>query len=80
MRRSHWIEEPTLVRTPDNTPMFNLYSTLWSVDQVTWSEDSAPVTLEMRRYPGRLPPVQLVLCPSENRAVVFYFLLTVEKI
>ena len=45
MRRSHWIEEPTLVRTPDNTPMFNLYSTLWSVDQVTWSEDSAPVTL-----------------------------------
>jgi hypothetical protein len=49
------------------------------VDKTTWSDDGSSVTLDMRRYPGTLPPVQLVLYPSENRGVVHYFDQKVEE-
>ncbi len=73
MRMSHWVMEPQLRSVSDLDPLFDLFGSGWSVDKTTWSQDGASVTLDMRRYPGRIPPVELVLYPSEKRAVVHYF-------
>ncbi|MCC6413725.1 MAG: hypothetical protein IT270_18905 [Saprospiraceae bacterium] len=73
MRMSHWVYEPFLMALNQEKSLFDLNNTGWSVDKTTWSDDSASVTLDLRRYPGTRPPVELVLYPSENRAVVVYF-------
>jgi hypothetical protein len=70
MRMFHWVESPSLWTADGTTPLVDLGDSLWSADQVTWSEDSLHVTLAMRRYPGDGLPVVVDLFPVTRGAVL----------
>jgi hypothetical protein len=61
MRMSHWLAQPWIVDTATNQTILDLTATLWSADTVRWADDSARVTLAMRRYPGDAPGVTVAI-------------------
>jgi hypothetical protein len=61
MRMSHWLAQPLIVETVTSRTILDLTSTQWSADTVRWADDSARVTLAMRRYPGDAPGVTVTI-------------------
>lgn len=59
MRMSHWVDRPFIIDEHTHTLILDLAEGLWSVDRACWSEDSASVSLDLRRYPGTIPGVQV---------------------
>jgi hypothetical protein len=55
MKMSHWLAQPLIIETEMSRTLFDLTDTSWSADAVRWSDDSARVALDMRRYPGDAP-------------------------
>ncbi|MVM37570.1 hypothetical protein GO730_08015 [Spirosoma sp. HMF3257] len=48
---SHWIYNPLIYQSKDQTLVFDLQGDTWSVDTINWFTDSI-VRMEARRYPG----------------------------
>lgn len=59
MRMSHWIDEACVLRTQDATIVWSCKYP-WSVSAHEWI-DPEELSLELRKYPGERPPVQLRL-------------------
>jgi hypothetical protein len=70
MRMSHWLAQPLIVETASNRTILDLTPTLWSADAVQWSDDSAHVTLQMRRYPGDAPGATVIVDLSAQVAEI----------
>lgn len=70
IRMSLWIESAALWRSGDTRALLSIGDDMWSADTVTWSADSAQVTLAMRRYPGDTPGITVTLFPERSEAMV----------
>jgi len=70
MRMSHWLEQPLIVETATNRTILDLTGILWSADMVRWSDDSARVTLAMRRYPGDAPGATVTIDLRTGMAMI----------
>lgn len=70
MRMSHWVNQASLRDVRAKKHLLSIGDELWSADTVTWKDDSTIVTLEMRRYPGDIPGLTVVLEPASRMAQV----------
>lgn len=70
MRMSHWLAQPLIVETTANQQILDLTATQWSADTVHWWDDSARVTLAMRRYPGNAPGVTVTIDLRTEMAMI----------
>ena len=68
VRMSHWILSPALWHTETDCCVLLIGSELWSADRVEWEGDSRAVVLEMRRYPGDGPGLQVTIFPELETA------------
>ena len=68
---SHWVDRPVLMLALTNQPILDLGDSLWSADRVNWSNDSYSVTLDLRRYPGDVPGVQLRVDLQRNIVYIY---------
>lgn len=70
MRMSHWVESAAPWAEGGETAISAIGDWQWSADNVTWSQDGAKVTLDMRRYPGDAPGVMVDVYPDRRTAVL----------
>jgi hypothetical protein len=66
MRMSHWVTSAALWEAASQRVILELGAGLWSAEHVLWSADSTGVTVELRRYPGDAPAIQLDVYPEQR--------------
>ncbi len=65
MKMSHWVEMGALWDL-SAARITQLGGSLWSVENISWSNDSTRVTFTMRRYPGDAPDISIELAPQSG--------------
>ena len=69
MRMSHWVTSAALWESASQRMLLELGASLWSTEQALWSADSTCLTVEMRRYPGDAPAIQLDIYSAQHSIV-----------
>jgi hypothetical protein len=69
MRMSHWVTSAALWESASQRRLLELGASLWSAEQALWSPDSTCLTVELRRYPGDAPAIQLDIYPAQHSIV-----------
>jgi hypothetical protein len=69
IRMSHWITSAALWEDSPRRLLLQLGSSLWSAEQVTWQADGTCLTVELRRYPGDAPALQLDIYPGQQHVI-----------
>jgi hypothetical protein len=69
VRMSHWVETPALYDLRSQRQLFAL-DPQWSADVISWAPDSQTVTIKLRKYPGDVPGVTLIVDLGSHEATL----------
>ena len=66
VRMSHWITGATLWQSAPRRKLLEFGNAWWSTEQAVWQPDEVNLAVELRRYPGDAPSLQLDIDPDRR--------------